>query len=123
MLIDRFDVRAHLDYIPENLPQTESTTNEELSREDRLTNYERYRIIVQNDFLGSKSWRFYMFSSLIITLQIPQSRYGVSYHRTAGCLFVSKFIVPFRGTYHKTITTGSGVFLPNFETAIINRED
>ena len=58
MLIDRFDVRAHLDYIPENPPHTESTTNEELSREDRLANYERYRIIVQNEFLGSKSRRF-----------------------------------------------------------------
>lgn len=58
MLIDRFDVRAHLDFIPENPPQTESAANEELSREDRLANYERYRIIVQNEFLGSKSRRF-----------------------------------------------------------------
>ena len=54
VLIDRFDVRAHLDYIPENPVQAESVPNEELSREDRLANYERYRIIVQNDFLGSK---------------------------------------------------------------------
>jgi arginine/serine-rich splicing factor 16 len=57
VLIDRFDVRAHLDYIPENPPQAEATTNEELLREDRLANYERYRIIVQNEFLGSKLWR------------------------------------------------------------------
>ncbi|XP_021931537.1 CLK4-associating serine/arginine rich protein isoform X2 [Zootermopsis nevadensis] len=57
VLIDRFDVRAHLDYIPENPTQTE-TTNEELSREDRLANYERYRIIVQNDFLGIGEEKF-----------------------------------------------------------------
>lgn len=64
VLIDRFDVRAHLDYIPDNSPQTESATNEELSREDRLVNYERYRIIVQNDFLGSK---YFIFKSFMIT--------------------------------------------------------
>jgi arginine/serine-rich splicing factor 16 len=73
VLIDRFDVRAHLDYIPENPTQTESTTNEELLREDRLANYERYRIIVQNDFLGSKLW-----SCIYLTLQISPSVFGVS---------------------------------------------
>jgi arginine/serine-rich splicing factor 16 len=64
VLIDRFDVRAHLDYIPDNSPHTESATNEELSREDRLVNYERYRIIVQNDFLGSK---YFIFKSFMVT--------------------------------------------------------
>lgn len=73
VLIDRFDVRAHLDYIPENPTQTESATNEELSREDRLANYERYRIIVQNDFLGSKLW-----SCIYLTLQISLSVCGIS---------------------------------------------
>ncbi|GFG33479.1 hypothetical protein Cfor_06766, partial [Coptotermes formosanus] len=58
VLIDRFDVRAHLDYIPENPPQAEATTNEELLREDRLANYERYRIIVQNEFLGIGEEKF-----------------------------------------------------------------
>ncbi|KAJ9586229.1 hypothetical protein L9F63_020138 [Diploptera punctata] len=58
VLIDRFDVRAHLDYIPENPVQPETVPNEELSREDRLANYERYRIIVQNDFLGIGEEKF-----------------------------------------------------------------
>ncbi|PNF25018.1 CLK4-associating serine/arginine rich protein [Cryptotermes secundus] len=58
VLIDRFDVRAHLDYIRDNSPHTDSATNEELSREDRLVNYERYRIIVQNDFLGIGEEKF-----------------------------------------------------------------
>lgn len=72
VLIDRFDVRAHLDYIPENPTQTE-TTNEELSREDRLANYERYRIIVQNDFLGSKSW-----TCIFLTLHVYASVYSTN---------------------------------------------
>lgn len=50
VLIDRFDVRAHLDYITDPPSQNE----ENLTWEDRMVNYERYRIIVQNDFLGCK---------------------------------------------------------------------
>nr|CAD7201433.1 unnamed protein product [Timema douglasi] len=57
ILVDRFDVRAHLDYIPENVT-LEQASNETLSKEDRLTNYERYRIIVQNDFLGVAEEKF-----------------------------------------------------------------
>lgn len=48
-LIDRFDVRAHLDYIP---PVTKTTEPEEPSQEERLCNYESFRILAQNDFLG-----------------------------------------------------------------------
>ena len=51
ILIDRFDVRAHLDYIPE---VKSSNSDEELSYDERHINYERYRILVQNDFLGGK---------------------------------------------------------------------
>ncbi|KAG8194592.1 hypothetical protein JTE90_013328 [Oedothorax gibbosus] len=48
-LIDRFDVRAHLDIIPEY----NSNKNEEgVAGEDRQAAYERYRTLVQNDFLG-----------------------------------------------------------------------
>lgn len=47
-LIDRFDVRAHLDYIP---PVTKSEP-EEPSQEERSCNYESFRILAQNDFLG-----------------------------------------------------------------------
>lgn len=48
-LIDRFDVRAHLDYIP---PVTKASDTEEVTNDERQCNYERYRILAQNDFLG-----------------------------------------------------------------------
>lgn len=49
-LIDRFDVRAHLDWISEPLDTID--VDIALTSEDRHINYERYRIIVQNEFLG-----------------------------------------------------------------------
>lgn len=48
VIIDRFDVRAHLDFIQEYKSEEET----KLTYEDRNINYERYRILVQNDFLG-----------------------------------------------------------------------
>lgn len=48
VIIDRFDVRAHLDHISE----FKGSPEEKLSYDERLINYERYRILVQNDFLG-----------------------------------------------------------------------
>lgn len=53
-LIDRFDVRAHLDYIPP-VPKEEE---EELTYEERQLNYERYRIIAQNSFLNISEEKF-----------------------------------------------------------------
>ncbi len=54
VLIDRFDVRSHLDYIPENkeTAQPEHTAKEK--EEERMLNYERYRTLVQNEAVGSK---------------------------------------------------------------------
>lgn len=49
-LIDRFDVRAHLDYIPD--VKNPEIPPEDLSTEERHCNYERYRILAQNAFLG-----------------------------------------------------------------------
>lgn len=49
-LIDRFDVRAHLDYIPEI--EVADVPLDELSQEERHCNYESYRILAQNQFLG-----------------------------------------------------------------------
>lgn len=49
-MIDRFDVRAHLDYIPEII--TPELNADELSLEERNFNYERYRILAQNMFLA-----------------------------------------------------------------------
>ncbi|XP_014239835.1 CLK4-associating serine/arginine rich protein isoform X2 [Cimex lectularius] len=54
VIIDRFDVRAHLDYIPDTPKEPEGR----LSYEDRHINYERYRILVQNDFLGVGEEKF-----------------------------------------------------------------
>lgn len=49
-MIDRFDVRAHLDYIPE--VRNPHVPPEDLCPEERQCNYERYRILAQNVFLG-----------------------------------------------------------------------
>ncbi|XP_031626700.1 CLK4-associating serine/arginine rich protein [Contarinia nasturtii] len=54
-LIDRFDVRAHLDYIP---PVTKTTDQPELNQEERQCNYEGFRILAQNDFLGISEEKF-----------------------------------------------------------------
>ncbi|XP_030073798.1 CLK4-associating serine/arginine rich protein [Microcaecilia unicolor] len=51
-MIDRFDVRAHLDYIPEYTPPLFSTISLEQESDERKCNYERYRGLVQNDFAG-----------------------------------------------------------------------
>lgn len=48
-LIDRFDVRAHLDFIS-SVIKTDGV--DEVSQEERQCNYERYRILAQNDFLA-----------------------------------------------------------------------
>ena len=55
ILIDRFDVRAHLDYIPE---VKKSEDFPEGAKEMRPTNYERYRILIQNNFLKVKEEKF-----------------------------------------------------------------
>uniref|UniRef100_A0A1A9UQ53 DRY_EERY domain-containing protein n=1 Tax=Glossina austeni TaxID=7395 RepID=A0A1A9UQ53_GLOAU len=55
-LIDRFDVRAHLDYIS---PVARTSDNQaELTQEERQCNYERYRILAQNDFLNITEDKF-----------------------------------------------------------------
>lgn len=48
-LIDRFDVRAHLDFI---LPVQKTNEPPEPTQEERQCNYESFRILAQNDFLG-----------------------------------------------------------------------
>lgn len=52
-MIDRFDVRAHLDTLPSVSTGSPKLTPEE-DWEERQANYERYRILIQNDFLASK---------------------------------------------------------------------
>lgn len=50
-LIDRFDGRAYLDI--DRIPVVPKVKEmEEISADERHSNYERYRILAQNDFLG-----------------------------------------------------------------------
>ncbi|CAG9828525.1 unnamed protein product [Diabrotica balteata] len=53
-LIDRFDVRAHLD----DLPKLQKSNEEKLTQEEKNLNYERYRVIAQNSFLGIPEEQF-----------------------------------------------------------------
>ncbi|XP_026493997.2 CLK4-associating serine/arginine rich protein [Vanessa tameamea] len=55
-MIDRFDVRAHLDIIPD--VKAPDVPPEELNQEERQCNYERYRILAQNAFLGISEDKF-----------------------------------------------------------------
>lgn len=57
IMIDRFDARAHLDFIREPKKDDE---DEVLSNEERQLNYERYRILVQNEFLTSMKFNTYL---------------------------------------------------------------
>ena len=52
-MIDRFDGRAYLDIdkIPV-APKIAGKETEEFTPDERQCNYERYRILAQNDFLG-----------------------------------------------------------------------
>ena len=60
ILIDRFDVRAHLDIIPARPKKTDadnsSNQSDEIVWEERQASYERYRILVQNEFIGGKTF-------------------------------------------------------------------
>ncbi|XP_022669099.1 CLK4-associating serine/arginine rich protein-like isoform X1 [Varroa destructor] len=58
-IIDRFDVRAHLDVIPEQIKETKTDGNTTTpTAEESQINYERYRILVQNDFAQVKEHKF-----------------------------------------------------------------
>ncbi|KAL3874069.1 hypothetical protein ACJMK2_037132 [Sinanodonta woodiana] len=50
-MIDRFDVRAHLDLLPE-VKQTKIELSRDEEEEDRVANYERYRTLVENESAG-----------------------------------------------------------------------
>lgn len=72
-LIDRFDVRAHLDYIPP-ARQSKDDLEPELTSEERQTNYERFRILAQNEFLGVSEEVF------LKQLQLEE-QFGVNAHQ------------------------------------------
>lgn len=58
VLIDRFDGRAHLDFIPQNTTKTEKDSDQDMCMEERQLNYERFRILILNEFLCFKEQDF-----------------------------------------------------------------
>lgn len=74
ILIDRFDGRANLDLIPE---YNAKTNKEELSVEEnkelRNTNYERYKILIQNQFLAVSEDKF------LHTIELEEKYGGTTY--------------------------------------------
>jgi len=59
IIIDRFDARANLDMIPENnFKANKAELSKEESREMRQVNYERYRILIQNEYLSIGEEKF-----------------------------------------------------------------
>lgn len=75
-LIDRFDGRAHLDYLPEiqRISSEENLSYDEL-KELRHSNYERYRILVQNDFLKIPEEKF------LRTIELEEQFGGKTYQQ------------------------------------------
>lgn len=57
-IMDRFDGRAHLDYIPQTITKTGNDNEQELCMEERQLNYERFRILILNEFLCLKEQDF-----------------------------------------------------------------
>lgn len=59
IIIDRFDARANLDLIPEfNSKANKAELSKEESKEMRQVNYERYRILTQNEYLSIGEEKF-----------------------------------------------------------------
>ena len=80
-MIDRFDGRAHLDMIPEYISTSDnynisSSEKSKEKREQRALNYERYRILVQNDFLKIPEERF------LRTIELEEQFGGKTYQAT-----------------------------------------
>lgn len=73
ILIDRFDVRAHLDHIPPAISKKDE--DETVDKESSELSYERYRVIIQNEFLGLSEEHFLNQLTL-------EEKFGVSAHET-----------------------------------------
>merc|ERR1719186_1490818 len=77
--IDRFDVRAHLDFIQEYKlekgDKAKTTLDAEEERQQRQINYERYRILVQNDYLGIGEVKF------LKTIDLEEKYGGTTYQQ------------------------------------------
>lgn len=76
-MIDRFDGRAYLDI--DRIPVVPKVKEiEEISTDERHCNYERYRILAQNDFLGRTAVVLSFLSLDLINLSNSNQRRKVS---------------------------------------------
>lgn len=75
IMIDRFDVRAHLDHIPpaQQVPKIEE--DELVTKESSEISYERYRVVIQNEFLGLGEDQF-------LNQLTMEEKFGASVHQT-----------------------------------------
>ena len=74
IMIDRFDARANLDFIPEYNSKTDKQElSQEESKEQRVTNYERYKILIQNEFLNVTEEKF------LHTVELEEKYGGTTY--------------------------------------------
>jgi len=74
ILIDRFDGRANLDIIPEfNSKTTKQELSVEENKELRITNYERYKILIQNQYLNVSEDKF------LHTIELEEKYGGTTY--------------------------------------------
>lgn len=71
IMIDRFDVRAHLDHIPPQQPKKDE--DEPATKESSEISYERYRVVIQNEFLGLNEDQF-------MTQLTMEEKFGASAH-------------------------------------------
>ena len=95
-MIDRFDVRAHLDIIPEvRRDDSEEKLDHDQLRELRHTNYERYRILIQNDFLKCKKSSF-LIKGLQYSVSLASVCFGLldSFYKAEDKKISSNFIRP-----------------------------
>ena len=75
IMIDRFDARANLDFIPEYNSKADKKaelSNEE-AKEQRLTNYERFKILIQNEYLSVTEDKF------LHTIELEEKYGGKTY--------------------------------------------
>ena len=83
-LIDRFDVRAHLDMIPE--PDHSSLLREEPGESavvDQKCHYERWRTLATNDLVG-----FSIFLFVQRVAVVKQWSYEMYFRLFANCIFI-----------------------------------
>lgn len=76
IMIDRFDARANLDFIPEYNSKTDKVElSEKENKELRQQNYERYKILIQNEFLSVPEEKF------LYTIELEEKYGGKTYQQ------------------------------------------